>query len=127
VLMQTWALSDIGCRPPQAAEAKVRARAAVMNLVIRKAAPPHLWVPLLFAAIPVMEASPPAFSTADTEQLLLAIQACHPSNIASAQYPIRRLHSYVKIRGRASCIKHSWSLGRQRHGVDGMLSRASVY
>ena len=61
---------------PQVAAAKVRARAAVLNLVAGRAAPPHLWVPLLFAAIPVIEASPPAFSTADTEQLLLAMQAC---------------------------------------------------
>ncbi len=47
-----------------------------MNLVIKKAAPPHLWVPLLFAAIPVMEASPPAFSMGETQQLLLSLQVC---------------------------------------------------
>ena len=52
----------------------MRARATVMNLVIRKAAPPYLWVPLLFAAIPVMEASPSAFGMEDTQQLLLSLQ-----------------------------------------------------
>ena len=60
----------------QVAAAKARARAAVMNLVVKQAAPPHLWVPLLFAAIPVMEASPHAFSMADTQQLLLSLQVC---------------------------------------------------
>ncbi len=62
-----------------------------MNLVIRRAAPPHLWVPLLFAAIPVMEASPPAFSTADTEQLLLAIQVCDPCTPSIACICSRRI------------------------------------
>ena len=54
---------------------KVNARAAVLSLVASRGAPPHLWLSVLFAAVPLMESSPPAFSTADTHALLQRLQA----------------------------------------------------
>lgn len=59
----------------QVAHMKVNARAAVLSLVTERVAPPHLWLAALFAAVPLMEASPPAFTTADTHALLQRLQA----------------------------------------------------
>ena len=103
--------------PSQVADAKSRARAAVLNLVTRRATPPHLWMPLLFAAVPVMEASPPAFGTADTEQLLLAIQVRCPCNAAAAQDPMRCMRIETDVR-QSDAIEPRYSTV----SIDGMLS-----
>lgn len=50
-------------------------RGVVMSLVGFKVAAQHLWLHVLFHAIPVMEAAqPPVFSVTDTQLLLLRTQ-----------------------------------------------------
>ena len=90
--------TSLGIRA-QVDAAKSRARAALLNLIVRKAAPPHLWVPLLFAAIPVMEATPPAFGMADTEQLLLAVQVHYHVTVQSPEYLWRAGHIWPSTAG----------------------------
>lgn len=68
-----------GCRLLQGA----REEAAFSAVAALEAAPERLWLPLAAAVAPLLEASPPLLSLADTQRLLLRLQVRqkrHPSH-----------------------------------------------